>query len=105
MITTYASGHREPTARDAVVLFALLPFCIYGALVISIWPIAHRLEPILAGLPPHPPVSFLDWGRRVPESAETQSEPAEDPGQEQREEQLLEQIRSIELRTFRSSGS
>src|SRR5271169_627820 len=67
MIVAYASGHRGPTARDAVVLLGLLPFYLYGALVISIWPIAHRLEPILAGLPLHPPVSFLEWGRSAPE--------------------------------------
>jgi hypothetical protein len=60
MILAHAS---EPTAGDAVVLLGLVPFCIYGALVISIWPVARRLEPVLARLPPHPPVSFLDWGR------------------------------------------
>lgn len=107
MIVAYASGHRDPTALDAVVLLCLLPFCLYGALVLSIWPMAHRLGPILAGLPPHPPVSFLDWGRRVPDSAtsQTQSEPVDDSSQERLEEQLLEQIRSQELRTSRSSGS
>jgi hypothetical protein len=63
MVVHFASGHSEPTALDTVVLFGLLPFCLYGALLISIWPIARRLGPVLAGLPPHPPVSFLDWGR------------------------------------------
>ena len=63
MIVAHASGHSEPTALDAVLLLGLVPFCIYGALVISIWPIARRLKPVLAGVPPHPPVSFLDWGR------------------------------------------
>jgi hypothetical protein len=63
MIVAYASGRGEPTALDAVVLLGLVPFYLYGALVISIWPIARRLKPVLAELPPHPPVSFLEWGR------------------------------------------
>jgi hypothetical protein len=107
MIVAYASGHRDPTGRDAVVVLGLLPFCLYGAVVISIWPIAHRLEPILAGLAPHPPVSFLDWGRKVPDDATSQAPtgPADAPNEEQLEQQLLEQIRLQELRTSRSSGS
>ena len=107
MIVAYTSGHGEPTARDAVVLLGLVPLCLYGALAISIWPIARRLAPVLAGLPPHPPVSFLDWGRKVPDNAVSlaPSEPADQPSEEELEEQLLEQIRSQELRTSRSSGS
>jgi hypothetical protein len=105
MIVAYASGHPNPTGRDALVLLGLLPFCIYGALMISIWPIAHRLEPTLAGLTPHPPVSLLDWGRKAPDSATSRMPSADEPSQEQLEEQLLEQIRSQELRTSRSSGS
>jgi hypothetical protein len=107
MIVAYASGHRDPTGLDAAILLGLVPFYIYGALVISIWPITHRLEPILAGLPPHPPVSFLDWGRKVPDSAASQapSEFADQPSEEEREEQLLEQIRIQELRTSRSLDS
>jgi hypothetical protein len=62
-VVHYASGHSEPTPLDAGVLFGLLPFCLYGAWVITIWPIARRLKPVLAGLPPHPPVSILDWGK------------------------------------------
>jgi hypothetical protein len=46
-----------------VILLGLVPFYVYGAFVISIWPLARRLRPVLAGLPPHPPVSNLDWGR------------------------------------------
>jgi hypothetical protein len=106
MIVAIASGHRDPTTLDVLIVTGLTPFCFYGAVVITFWPTARRLEPVLAWLPPHPPVSFLDWGRKVPDSAASRapSEPADQPSEEELE-QLLELIRSQELRTSRSSGS
>jgi hypothetical protein len=46
------SGHDNPTAGDAVFMLALIPVWIYAALLISIRPMARRLQPLLAGLPP-----------------------------------------------------
>jgi hypothetical protein len=47
----YGSGHDNPTAGDVVIMLALLPVWIYAALLVSIRPMARRLQPLLAGLP------------------------------------------------------
>jgi len=48
----YVTGHDNPTIRDVVVMLALIPLWIYAALLVSVYPIARRLQPILAGLEP-----------------------------------------------------
>jgi hypothetical protein len=48
----YGSGHDNPTAGDVVIMLALLPVWIYAALLVSIRPMALRLQPLLAGLLP-----------------------------------------------------
>jgi hypothetical protein len=48
----YGSGHDDPTAGDVVIMLALLPVWIYAAVLISIGPMARRLQPLLAGLTP-----------------------------------------------------
>jgi hypothetical protein len=50
-LMAFASGHDDPTMGDAFIMLALLPVWLYAALLISIRPMARRLEPVLAGLP------------------------------------------------------
>jgi hypothetical protein len=47
----YGFGHDNPTARDVVIMLALIPVWIYAALLVSVRPMARRLQPLLAGLP------------------------------------------------------
>jgi hypothetical protein len=62
----YGSGHDNPTARDVVIMLALLPVWIYAALLVSIRPMARRLQPLLADLPPTDQrISALDLRRAV----------------------------------------
>jgi hypothetical protein len=51
-VLAYASGHDDPTLRDVVIMLALLPVWIYAALLVSIRPMARRLQPLLVGLAP-----------------------------------------------------
>ena len=50
-LMAFASDHDDPTVVDAFIMLALLPVWLYAALLISIRPMARRLEPVLAGLP------------------------------------------------------
>jgi hypothetical protein len=62
----YGSGHDNPTAGDVVIMLALLPVWIYAALLVSIRPMARRLQPLLAGLPPTDQrITALDLRRAV----------------------------------------
>src|SRR5258705_6762812 len=51
-LLAYASGHDDPTVSDAIIMLALIPVWIYAALLISIRPMARRLQPVLADLAP-----------------------------------------------------
>jgi hypothetical protein len=48
---SWISGHDDPTVGDAVILLALIPLAIYGALVLSIYSSSRRLGPLLVDLP------------------------------------------------------
>jgi hypothetical protein len=51
-VQAFATGHDNPTASDVVIMLALLPLWLYAALLVSIRPMARRLQPLLAGLVP-----------------------------------------------------
>ena len=51
LVFACTSHHGGPTWRDALVMFALVPVCLYGAMVTSMRAMTRQLAPILAGLP------------------------------------------------------
>jgi hypothetical protein len=51
-LIAFGTAHDDPTTGDVAIMIALLPVWLYGALLISIYPMARRLQPILAALPP-----------------------------------------------------
>ena len=46
------TGHEDPTTGDVVIMLGLIPLWIYSALLVSVYPTARRLQPLLAGLQP-----------------------------------------------------
>ncbi|MBA2399805.1 MAG: hypothetical protein H0V72_14095 [Bradyrhizobium sp.] len=48
----YATGHDDPTVSDVVILLALIPLWLYAAVLVSQYPTARKLQPLLAGLQP-----------------------------------------------------
>ena len=46
----YGTGHDDPTVSDVVIMMALIPLWLYAAVLVSLYPTARKLEPLLAGL-------------------------------------------------------
>ena len=48
----YGTGHDDPTVSDVAIMLALIPLWLYAAVLVSQYPTAQKLKPLLAGLQP-----------------------------------------------------